>query len=283
MENTFRFPTVLLVIAFVGASFLAIVPMEVAEAKADSQRAEIDHGLWGEELVTFQKLLKTSPADARAELQNVGKSIFGKHTLVNEWVPLYFRLSLEGTEHPSDIQRVHELELRMLTAIDAEKYAEQIQHHRETLEDYEALASAIGEDPRIPNKMVQEPASAEKPNAKISHQHYKKFHELLPHVEAAHKELDAFAAIAFQGHPRTEEWKALFFRYSLEKECTVAEMRQFLELKKQMLKDVDASRHAQEIKTLESALKQLNALSKMFEKQGTLATEKVSFDMAPKD
>ena len=247
---------------------------------SDSHRVSIDHGLWAAQLVTFQKLLKTSPDDARAELQNVGKKIFGKHPLVSEWVPLYFRLSLEGTEHPSDIKRVHELEHRMLTDIDAEKYAEQIQHHRAALEDVEALAPAISADHPIPNKTVQAPAAAETPDANIAHQHYKNFHE---DVDAAHKALDAFAALAFQGHPRTGEWKALFFRYSLEQECTVAEMLQFLELKKQMLTDIDASRHAQEIKGLESALKQLKSISKIFERQGTLATEKVRFDMAPKD
>ncbi len=257
--------------------------LSVPAHESDSHRV-IDHELWGAQLVTFQKLLKTAPDDARAELQNVGKKIFEKHTLVSEWVPLYFRLSLEGTEHPSDIKRVHELELRMLTAIDAEKYADQIQHHREALEDAEALAAAIGKDHPIPKKTGQEPVAAETPNADIAHQHYKKFHERLPHdVDAARKELDAFAALAFQGHPRTGEWKALFFQYSLEKECTVAEMLAFLELKKQMLKDIDASRHAQEIKGLDSALKQLTSISKIFEKQGTLATEKVSFDMAPKD
>jgi len=168
----------------------------------------------------------------------------------------------------------------MLTDIDAEKYAEQIQHHRAALEDVEALAPAISADHPIPNKTVQAPAAAETPDANIAHQHYKNFHE---DVDAAHKALDAFAALAFQGHPRTGEWKALFFRYSLEQECTVAEMLQFLELKKQMLTDIDASRHAQEIKGLESALKQLKSISKIFERQGTLATEKVRFDMAPKD
>lgn len=244
------------------------------------------------QLETFHKLLKTDVDAARAELQKVASTVFGGHTLADEWVPLYFRIIREGTEHLSDIKRIHELEIRMLMAIDAEKHAEQIQYHREALKHYEELASVGGDQLPVPNKTpsdeqersaetVQAPEVAEKPNAQIDHQHFIKFHELLPHdVEAARKELDAFAALAFHGHPRTEDWKALFFRLSRQKEATVLEIIQLLELKKQMLKDNDAERHTKEIKNLESSIKQFKSLKRTFERQGT-PDQKISFNMKP--
>ena len=273
--------------------FCCMGALSVHTHEGDFHYPGVNASPWVAQLETFHKLLKTDSDTARAELQKVAQTVFGGHTLADEWVPLYFRIIREGTEHLSDIKRIHELEIRMLTAIDAEKHAEQIQYHRAALKHYEELAS-VGSDQRsVPNKTlsdeqesraetVQAPAAAEKPNAQIAHQHFMKFHELLAHdVEAARKELDAFAALAFHGHPRTEDWKTLFFRLTRQKEATVLEMIQLLELKKQMLKDTDAEKHAKELANLESAVKRFKSLAKLFEQQGILDTEKISFNMKP--
>lgn len=259
--------------------------------------SEANTSPWAAQLDTFHKLLKKNVKKdvdaARAELQKIARTVFGGHTLTGEWVPLCFRIIRDGTKHLSDIKRIYELEIRMLTAIDAEKHAEQIQDHREVLKLYEELALVGDDQLLVPKKTpsdkqestvetVQAPATAKKPNSQIAYQHFMKFHEFLPHdVEAARKELDAFAALAFHGHPRTENWKALFFRLSHQKEATVPEMIQFLELKKQMLKDTDAERNAKELASLESAVKQFKSLAKVFKRQGILDTEKISFNMKP--
>ncbi len=108
-----------------------------------SQLYRIDDTLWGEHLETFKKHLPTDPSAARTELQNVAKKLFGEHTLTEEWVPLYFRLSQEDTEHLSDLKRVSELEIRMLTDINAQTYAKRIHHHREMLEHYNKLGKKM--------------------------------------------------------------------------------------------------------------------------------------------
>jgi hypothetical protein len=271
--------------------FCCLGALSVHTHEGDFHYPGVNISPWAAELETFHKRLKTDVDAARVELQKVARNVFGGHTLADEWVSLYFRIIRDGTKHLSDIKRIYELEIRMLMAIDAEKHAEQIQDHREALKHYEELASVGDDQLPVPKKTPsdeqessaetgQAPAAAEKPNAQITHQHFMKFHELLPHdVKAARKELDAFAALAFHGHPRTEDWKALFFRLSRQKEATVPEMIQLLELKKQMLKDTDVERNAKELASLESTVKQFKSLAKVFERQGILDTEKISFNI----
>ena len=256
---------------------------------AHSQPYRIDDTFWAEHLDTFKKRLPTDPSAARTELQNIAKKLFGGHTLTEEWVPLYFRLSREGTEHLSDLKRVSELEIRMLTDINAQTYAKQIQHHRETLEHYDELAKMF-EDAGSPTPETheqdkqKESSKTEKiSDTKTGHEHYKAFHELLPtNPEAARAELTAFSALAFHGHPLTKEWEDLFFRLSREKEATVPEVTRLFELKKQMLKDHSPEKHAKEIENLETVIKDLKSMSKLLKRQGTLDTQKMPFNFAPK-
>ena len=256
---------------------------------AHSQPYRIDDTLWAEHLDTFKKRLPTDPSAARTELQNIAKKLFGGHTLTEEWVPLYFRLSREGTEHLSDLKRVSELEIRMLTDINAQTYAKQIQHHRETLEHYDELAKMF-EDAGSPtpetheqDKQKESSKTEKVSDTKTGHEHYKAFHELLPtNPEAARAELTAFSALAFHGHPLTKEWEELFFRLSREKEATVPEVTRLFELKKQMLKDHSPEKHAKEIENLETVIKDLKSMSKLLKRQGTLDTQKMPFNFAPK-
>lgn len=236
---------------------------------AYSQPYHIDNTLWTEDLDTFKKYLPTDLSAARTELQNVAKKLFGKHMLAEEWVPLYFRLSREGTEHLSDLKRVSELEIRMLTDINAQTYAKQIQHHRETLAHYDELAKQ------------KELSKTEKgSDTKTGYEHYKAFHELLPaDPEAARAELTAFGALAFHGHPLTKEWEDLFFRLSREKEATLPEVLRFFELKKQMLEDHSPEKHAKEIEHLETAIKDIKSMSKLLKRQGNLDTQKMPFNV----
>ena len=235
---------------------------------AHSQPYLMDDMLWAEHLETFKKHLPTDPSAARTELQNVAKKLFGQHILAEEWVPLYFRLNREGTEHLSDLKRVSELEIRMLTDINAQTYAKQIQHHREALEHYDELTKQKGQS-----------KTEKDSDTKTGHEHYKAFHELLPtDPEAARAELTAFSALAFHGHPLTKEWEELFFRLSREKEATVPEMLRLFELKKQMLEDHSPEKHAKEIENLETVLKDFKSVSKLLKLQGNLDTQKMPFN-----
>ena len=108
---------------------------------------------WDAALETFYTLLKIDPEAARVELQNVAKDLFNEHPRTEEWVELFYQvfyqISLKETEQNgiepplkliSDLIGVYELGLEMLTAMDTEKYATEIQLHREALEYYTEFA-----------------------------------------------------------------------------------------------------------------------------------------------
>lgn len=236
----------------------------------------VDDTLWAEPLQTFKKFLKTDSEAARVELQNVAKTLFREHILTEEWVPLYFRLSREGTDHLSDLKRMSELEIRMLTAIDVKKYAKQIEHHRERLKHYDEL-SKIAEDEASTPEMLS--PGEQQVSSKTGHEHLKAFNELLPtDPEAARAKLGEFSVLTFHGHRLAKEWEELFFRLSREKEGTVSEIIRLLELKKQMLKDHSLEKHAEEIESLETAIKDLEPIRNLFKQQGTLDTQKFPFN-----
>ncbi len=248
---------------------------------AHSRLQSVDDTLWAEPLQTFKKFLKTDPEAARVELHNVAKTLFGEHILTEEWVPLYFRLSREGTDHLSDLKRMSELEIRMLTAIDVKKYAKQIERHRERLKHYDEL-SKIAEDEAPPPETLS-PGEQEVPS-KTGHEHSKAFHELLPtDPEAARAELAALSVLTFNGHRLAKEWEELYFRLSREKEGTLSEIIRLLELTKQMLKDHSPEKQAKEIEDLETTIKDLEPMRNLLKLQGGLDTQKIpfNFNMAP--
>ena len=256
-----------------------VLSLHTNDAHFRLQRA--DDALWTEPLQTFKKFLKTDSEAARVELQNVAKTLFREHILTEEWVPLYFRLSREGTDHLSDFKRMSELEIRMLTAIDVKKYAKQIEHHRERLKHYDEL-SKIAED-EAPTPEMLSPGE-QQVSSKTGHEHLKAFNELLPtDPEAARAKLGEFSVLTFHGHRLAKEWEELFFRLSREKAGTVSEIIRLLELKKQMLKDHSPEKHAEEIESLETAIKDLEPIRKLLKQQGTLDIQKFPFnsDMAP--
>lgn len=108
--------------------FYCMRVLSVHTPEADFHYPGVNTSPWTAQPKTFHQLLKTDANAARAELQKVAPIMFDGHPLVDEWIPLYFRIIREGTEYLSDIKRIHELEIRMLMAIDTEKHAEQIQY-----------------------------------------------------------------------------------------------------------------------------------------------------------
>ncbi len=254
--------------------FYAIGGLSVHSDEEHSHTKEADTVPWGEHFITFQQLLnlKQDSQAAHAELQNVAKKLFGEHTLNKEWVPLYFRIRSEGTKHLSDVKRVYELEIRMLAAIGAEKHANQIQLHQEALKHCKNLHKVIGDQP------FKEPINTTKTSDVV----YRTFFELLPdNSEAARAVLDIFATLVFDNHDLTEEWKELYFRLCRAKEATFSEAIRVFELKKQMFTDIDAEKHANEIKNLANVIKQSKNVQKILERQGN-SDEKMPFNPAPK-
>lgn len=252
--------------------FSSIGILSVHPDEERSQVRGVDTLASTEHFVTFHKLLETDSKAARAELQTVAKKLFVGHILAEEWVLLYFRIRNEGTKHLSDIKRVYELEIRMLTDIDAEKHANQIRLNQEALKHYKDLHKMIGD------QLFKESINTIKAWDVVN----KTFFELLPdNSEAARAVLDIFAILVFDNHDLTEEWKELYFRLCYAKEATFSEAIRVFELKKQMLTDIDAVKFSNEIKNLANVIKQSKSVQKILERQGN-SDEKIPFNPAPK-
>ena len=264
---------------------------------------------WDAALETFYKLIKTDPEAARLELQGVAKALFDEHPRTEEWVELFYKvfyqISLKeteqkGTEPPwkliSDLKRLYELGLEMLTDMDTEKYAKQIQLHRDALKHYTELAEiaeAVDDKSSGSEKGTSDTQEqTSQPTSELSDmnaedqilsQHMEKFYELLStDPEAARQELETYAAKSYQGHPLTEEWVELIFRMGSEGAATVSDISRFMEMSKQMLTDIDPEKYAKEIKESADSLEQLKLVAKMYERDGK-ADAKIPFNVKPAD
>ena len=101
-------------------------------------------------ITAFKSLRLTDPEAARAELFKAAKIRYREHPLVDEWVELVFHLSRDGKGSILTLKRVLELEIQMLSDVDAKKHAKQIEKHQESLKEYDKIVEILkaqGDDP----------------------------------------------------------------------------------------------------------------------------------------
>ena len=214
--------------------------------------------LWAKHLETFKECLTTKPEAARAELRNVAIKLFNKHLLIDEWIPLYLRLSRNGTEHLSDVMRLSELEIRMLTDIDTKKYAAQIQNHQRILTE-------LNRNPNVFHGYAYE-TQAETTNSTekgSTSQLELRNQRLRTDAEAARAEfLKQATSRGYAGHPHLEKWISLGVKLFTTDGATLGDIITFVELQIQMLKDRAPETEKEKIQQLERSLEDLNKFSK---------------------
>lgn len=257
-------------------------PQKASPPHAPPPLEAISDLLWESSLVTFQELLKTDPESARAELQNVSKKLFNGHLLTEEWVPLYFRIRHKGTEYPSDVKRLAELEIRMLTDIameteDFQKYAFPLQRLQEAYQQYEDRENAQraahnhghdhGHNHSPPPETGDASGNANN-NADVDESD----------IEAVRAQYLSRFKAEFNDHPLTEKMVDTTLALALKKKVTYPELIELTELQIQIMKDVDPEKHKKAIQNSKASLKQLQSIRDLLEKQGSLETETVNFN-----
>ena len=249
---------------------------------ASPQLSLVSDTLWAEQLTTFQELLAPDAKAARAELQRVANTLFGGHRLAEEWVPLYFRISQNGTEHPSDVKRVSELEIRMLTQIDVKKYSDQIHRHQAAFQRFADMEKALHHHSHASKTDVEKPAAtSEDEELRTMHKHAAAFEALRDtDAAAARAELAAIIALAYGEHPLTEKIADTIFLLSGKEKATYPEVIELTELQLQVMKETDAQKHAKAIQTVERSLERLKNISNLLRKQGSLETETIRFNFS---
>ena len=274
--------------------------LEDTSETAPPQLSLVSDTLWAEQLTTFQKLLKTDAKAARAELQQVANTLFGGHRLAEEWVPLYFRISQNGTEHPSDAKRVSELEIRMLTEINFKKYSVQIHRHQEAFQRFADMEKSFQSHSHAPSPHSEKPVPTSKSKVlRLARKHaaaFEKLHgtdaEVLrlgrkhaaafeklrdTDAEAARAELVSLFALQYGEHPLVEKLVDTVLALAPKKRVTYPEVIELTELQLQLMKGTDAQKHAEAIQTAERSLEKLKNISNLLRKQGSLETETIRF------
>lgn len=212
--------------------------------------------LWAKHLETFKERLTTQPEAARTELRNVANNLFNKHLLIDEWIPLYFRLSRNGTEHSSDVMRLSELEIRMLTDIDTKKYAAQIQNHQRILTE-------LNRNPNLFHRYSHEEPTENPTIRDTRKNHQNKNEHLRTDAEAARTEfLKQATSRGYAEHPLLEKWVSLGVQLFTTDVSTLGDVITFVELQIQMLKDTAPETQKKMIQELGRSLEALNKLSK---------------------
>ena len=107
-------------------------------------------------LARFESLKVNDPDAARVELSEIVKIRFGAHAFADEWIALYFRLSRDGKGRISDLKRLVELEIRILTDVGHEKHAEQIERHRQAFKSYDALIMTLKNENKDPETALMD-------------------------------------------------------------------------------------------------------------------------------
>ena len=279
---------------------------------ASPQLSLVSDTLWAEQLTTFHMLLETDAQGhfemtARAELQQVAKTLFGGHPLAEEWVPLYFRISQNGTEHPSDVKRVSELEIRMLTALDFKKYSDQIHRHQEAFQRFADMEKSFQSHSHAPNPHSEKPVPTSRSEAlrlarkhaaafdhhivglhgtdaevvRLGRKHAAAFEKLRDtDAEAARAELVSLLALQFGEHPLVEKLVDTVLALSRKKRATYPQVIELTELQIQLMKETDAQGRAELIQIAERSLERLKNISNLLRKQGSLETETIRFNFS---
>ena len=225
----------------------------------------------------FQAVLLIKPAAARSELSVLAKVLFGTHPRAEEWANLYFQLSVDGKGSIVNLKYLTQLEIEMLTDIDAEKHATQIQQHQKTLKQYEKFVEVLKSQGKNPEEVIIEcllsrelkETPQEQPTHYDEDKHHRMFVSLVStNPEEAKDELSKYVKKLFGNHPLSEEWMRLYFHRARNGETTLADHQRCLELEVEMLTDIDAEKHAKRIENHRNTLKYNADLIKRFKSKG---------------
>ena len=230
----------------------------------------------------FRSPLEKIDLDAtRTEIFAIAKRLFGTHPLVDEWVSLCFRLRRDGEGSFSELKRFAELQIQILSDLDAEKHTQEIEAYQVALEELDQVSRIYkqAKGVALPLRSPEELTAAAHGWDSEALKHLIKFNSLKKtNPEAARAKLSEIAKIRFGTHVLVNEWISLYFRLSREEKGVISDVKRVSELEIQMFTDASAEKHAEPIEHHRKALKQYGELVKTLREQGkNPETVKVDF------
>ena len=222
-----------------------------------------------------------APEATRTDILAIAKHLFGTHPLADEWVSLCFHLRRDGKGSLSELKRFAELQIQMLSDLDAEKHTQEIEAYQVALEELDQVSQIYKQVKGVvlPLRSPEELTAAAHGWDSEALKHLVKFNSLKKtNPEAARAKLSEIAKIRFGTHALVNEWIALYFRLIREEKGLISDVKRVSELEIQMFTDASAKKYAEPIEHHQKALKQYDELVKTLTKQGkNLETVKVDF------
>ena len=130
-------------------------PQQVPQSMNHGDTKDPKNYGWDDEalqhLAVFRSLLSTDVEEARAEITKIAQIRFGTHPLADEWSKLFFRLYRDRKGSTLDMRRYWELEMQLLSDVDAKAYAEGIRDYQLGLKQIDVIIKMIssqGDDPK---------------------------------------------------------------------------------------------------------------------------------------
>ena len=216
-------------------------------------------------------LEKIDPDATRTEIFAIAKHLFGTHPLVDEWVSLCFRLRRDGEGSFSELKRFAELQIQILSDLDAKKHTQEIEAYQVALEELEQVSQIYKQarEVALPLRSPEELTAAAHGWDSEALKHFVKFNSLKKtNPEAARAKLSEIAKIRFGTHDLVNEWIALYFRLSREEKGLISDVKRVSELEIRMFTDASAKKYVEPIEHHRKSLKQYDELVKTLTKTG---------------
>ena len=228
-------------------------------------------------LLAFRSLEKIDPDATYTEIAAIAKDRFGEHPHADKWTELCFLLRRDEKGTISELRRFAELEIQILTDIDAEKHSEAIEAYQGALKELDDL-STMFQKQGIPIDVSQVTLPLGEDETPDSHldqweeaalKHHAKF-KILKETDPAEARIQLLeiAKIRFGLHPLTDEWIPLYFRLSRDGNGRISDIIRFAELEIRMLTDLNVENYKEQIQQHRKTLKKYDQLIKTLKSQG---------------
>ena len=271
----------------IGNDFSAITPQNWVSAD-DSINKERVHALvkvkrrqtttTPQTLFTAFKSLEQIDADATlSDISAYAQKRFGDHPLVDEWVKRCFQLRRNKKGTPTDVERFAELQIQIMSEVDATKYAQEIIAYQGTLRELDRIAKYSRDAIySLPLETHTESDSIQEQTQIIvtydwdpaMRKHMGKLQTLKKKSREARAKISTVAQIRFENHPLTDEWRALYFRLSRDGKGTLSDVKRLSELEIRMFTDIDPEEYAAPIEKHHGLMKLYDKFIKQFKDAG---------------
>lgn len=205
----------------------------------------------------FKSLEQIDDDVTLSDVSVFAKKQFGDHPLADEWVKRCFQLRRDKKGNATDLRRFAELQIQIMSDVNATKYAQEIVAYQGTLTELSRIAKRSGNAIySLPLDIdISTDSREEQTQIIVTYDWDAAVRKHLGNFQALSKKsswetrakISTVAQIRFKHHPLTDEWRALYLRLSRDGKGTLSDVRRLSELEIRMFTDIDPKKYAEPI------------------------------------